>query len=200
MHQLGVRGRLLVAFFGISAFSVFAAAAAMYAFLQVGEALDQITQKRVPAALASQQLSRQAERVVAMAPAFLSVTTLTEHEQLSSRIAAEVERLEDLLFEVKRSSISAKYFNLIEPAVERLVSNLTSLGTVVSEQLEASERKVELLRQLSNTHAGIRRLLAPGLRVMEGDLSRLRKTIDDEAIPSDQRSQTMARAAQSIAT
>ena len=94
MHQLGVRGRLLLAFFGISAFAVFAAAAAMYAFLQVGEALDQITQKRVPAALASQQLSRQAERVVAMAPAFLSVTTLTEHEQLSSRIAAEVERLE----------------------------------------------------------------------------------------------------------
>jgi class 3 adenylate cyclase/HAMP domain-containing protein len=84
--------------------------------------------------------------------------------------------------------------------VERLVSNLTSLGTVVSEQLEASERKAELLRQLSNTHAAIRRLLEPGLRVMEADLSRLRKTIDDEAIPSDQRSQTMARVAQSIAT
>ena len=200
MHQLGVRGRLLLAFFGISAFAVFAAAAAMYAFLQVGEALDQITQKRVPAALASQQLSRQAERVVAMAPAFLSVTTLTEHEQLSSRIAAEVERLEGLLSDVKRSSISAKYLNLIESAVERLVSNLTSLGTVVSEQLEASERKAELLRQLSNTHAATRRLLEPGLRVMEADLSRLRKTIDDEAIPSDQRSQTMARVAQSIAT
>ncbi len=200
MHQLGVRGHLLLAFFGISAFAVFAAAAAMYAFLQVGEALDQITQKRVPAALASQQLSRQAERVVAMAPAFLSVTTLTEHEQLSSRIAAEVERLEGLLSDVKRSSISAKYLNLIESAVERLVSNLTSLGTVVSEQLEASERKAELLRQLSNTHAATRRLLEPGLRVMEADLSRLRKTIDDEAIPSDQRSQTMARVAQSIAT
>lgn len=199
MNQLGVRGRLLGAFFGISAFSVFAAAAAMYAFLQVGEALDQITQKRVPAALASQQLSRQAERVVAMAPAYLSVTTLEEHEQLSSKIAIEVERLNDLLSEVKRSSISAEYLNLIEPAVERLVGNLTSLGTVISEQLEASERKAELLRQLSNTHVATRRLLAPGLRVMEADLSRLRRTIDDANITADRRSQTMARVAQSIA-
>ena len=91
------------------------------------------------------------------------------------------------------------YLNLIEPAVERLVGNLTSLGTVVSEQLEASERKAELLRQLSNTHAATRRLLAPGLRVMEADLSRLRRTIDDANITADRRSQTMARAAQSIA-
>jgi class 3 adenylate cyclase len=171
----------------------------MYAFLQVGQALDQITQKRVPAALASQQLSRQAERVVAMAPAYLSVTTLEEHEQLSSRIAVEVERLNDLLSEVKRSSISAKYLNLIEPAVERLVGNLTSLGTVISEQLEASERKAELLRQLSKTQVATRRLLAPGLRVMEADLSRLRRTVDDANITADRRLKTMARVAQSIA-
>ena len=70
MRQLGVRGRLFLAFLGISAFAVLAAAAAMYAFLQLGDSLDQIAQKRVPTALASQQLSRQAERVVSMAPRF----------------------------------------------------------------------------------------------------------------------------------
>ena len=172
MQQLGVRGRLFLAFLGISAFAVFAAAAAMYAFLQVGVALDQITQKRVPAALASQQLSRQAERVVAMAPAYLSVATFTEHEHFSSRIAAEVERLKDLLSEVKLRGVSARYLNLIEPSVERLVINLESLGGVISQQLEASDRKAELLHQLSNTHIATQRLLAPGLRVMEADLSR----------------------------
>ena len=200
MQQLGVRGRLFLAFLGISAFAVFAAAAAMYAFLQVGVVLDQITQKRVPAALASQQLSRQAERVVSMAPAYLSVATSIEHEQLSSRIAAEVERLKDLLSEVKLSGVSAKYLNLIEPSVEHLVTNLESLGTVISQQLEASDRKAELLHQLSNTHIATQRLLAPGLRVMEADLSRLRKSIDDGDITSDQKSRTMAKVAQSIAT
>ena len=200
MQQLGVRGRLFLAFLGISAFAVFAAAAAMYAFLQVGVVLDQITQKRVPAALASQQLSRQAERVVSMAPAYLSVATSIEHEQLSSRIAAEVERLKDLLSEVKLSGVSAKYLNLIEPSVEHLVTNLRFLGAEISQQLEASDRKAELLRQLSNTHIATQRLLAPGLRVMEADLSRLRKSSEDGDITSDQKSRTMAKVAQSIAT
>ncbi len=36
LNRLGVRGRLLMAFFGISAFAVVAAAAAMYSFLEVG--------------------------------------------------------------------------------------------------------------------------------------------------------------------
>ena len=157
MLLLGVRGRLFLAFLGISAFAVFAAAAAMYAFLQIGVALDQITQKRVPAALASQQLSRQAERVVAMAPAYLSVTTFTEHEKFSKRIAAEVERLKALLSEVKFSGVSAKYLNLIEPSVERLLTNLSSLGTVISQQLEAGDRKAQLLHQLSNTHIATQR-------------------------------------------
>ena len=200
MQQIGVRGRLFLAFLGISAFAVFAAAAAMYAFLQVGIVLDQITQKRVPAALASQQLSRQAERVVSMAPAYLSVATSIEHEQLSSRIAAEVERLKDLLSEVKLSGVSDKYLNLIEPSVEHLVTNLDSLGAEISQQLEASDHKAELLRQLSNTHIATQRLLAPGLRVMEAELSRLRKSNEDGDVTSDQKSRTMAKVAQSIAT
>ncbi len=41
--RLGVRGRLLMAFFGISAFAVLAAAAAMHSFLEVGNAMDKIT-------------------------------------------------------------------------------------------------------------------------------------------------------------
>ncbi len=57
-QRLGVRGRLLLAFFGISAFAVLAAAAGMSSFLSVGDVLDRITQQRVPSALASLELSR----------------------------------------------------------------------------------------------------------------------------------------------
>src|SRR5215813_8633938 len=71
----GVRGRLLLAFFGISGFAVLAAAAGIYAFLRVGEVLETITQRKAPPALASLELSSQAERVVAAAPALLRVTT-----------------------------------------------------------------------------------------------------------------------------
>ena len=92
--RLGVRGRLLLSFFGISAFAVIAAATAMYSFLEVGKALERIIEFRVPSAIASLQLSRQAERIVAAAPALLTVTTAPEHERVSGMISAEVDRLE----------------------------------------------------------------------------------------------------------
>lgn len=55
-ERLGVRWRLLLAFFGISAFAVIAAAAAMYSFAEVGKLLGRITEERVPPALASLEL------------------------------------------------------------------------------------------------------------------------------------------------
>ena len=61
LSRVQVRGRLILSFYAIAGFAVLAAAAAMYSFLEVGGALDLITQDRVPSALASQELSRQAE-------------------------------------------------------------------------------------------------------------------------------------------
>ena len=52
LGRLGVRWRLLLAFLGISAFAVIAAAAAMYSFAEVGKLLGRITEERVPPALA----------------------------------------------------------------------------------------------------------------------------------------------------
>ena len=72
LSRLGVRGRLLLAFFAVSAFAVLGAAAAFYSFREFGDALGLITQQRTPAALQSQELARQVERIVAAAPALLT--------------------------------------------------------------------------------------------------------------------------------
>ena len=56
--RIGVRGRLLLAFFGISALAILGAAAALYSFREIGGVLDRITQHRIPVALNSQALSR----------------------------------------------------------------------------------------------------------------------------------------------
>ncbi len=96
LERLGIRGRLLLAFFGISALAVLATAAALYAFLQVGDVVDRITQDRVPSALASLQLSRQAERVAAAAPSVLAATSKAQHSEVSAAVAVEMSRLEDV--------------------------------------------------------------------------------------------------------
>ena len=70
--SFGVRGRLLLAFLGISMFSLIAAASGLYSLSQVGGALNKITERRVPEALSWLELSRRVERVVRAAPALLS--------------------------------------------------------------------------------------------------------------------------------
>ena len=90
LERLGIRGRLLLAFFGISALAVLATAAALYAFLQVGDVVERITKDRVPSALASLQLSRQAERVAAAAPSVLAATSKAQHSEVSAAVAVEM--------------------------------------------------------------------------------------------------------------
>ena len=74
-ERLGVRENLFLAFFGISAFAVLAAAAALYAFLEVGKVLEQIILRDTPAAMSSLEVSRQTERLLKRAPGLLTITT-----------------------------------------------------------------------------------------------------------------------------
>ena len=178
IDRFGVRGRLLLAFFGISAFAVLAAAAAMYSFLKVGEALDRITQDRVPATVASQQLSRQAERIAAAAPALLTVDSAAEHERMSKKISTELERLDELLRALRGRDVDPASLILIENLVERLGTNLTIVDTMMINNLVLVERTRELLHKLRFTDIAFGRLFAPGLLVMDAKLADLREALD----------------------
>lgn len=175
-----------MAFFGISAFAILAAAAAMYSFLEVSKALDKITLQRVPSALSSLEISRQAERIVAAAPALLTVNTPIQRKQLSAKIATEIERLDALLLNLQGSSNSA-VLESIEHGVQQLRANLDALDALVGGRLEAREHKNKLLRRLLNTHNAAQRLITPGLMVVEGDLSQLQQVLDAPDLSSDAR-------------
>src|SRR3954451_20652239 len=95
--SVSVRWRFLLAFLGISAFAVLAAAAAMWAFLQLGRVVERTTEQRAPAALASLELSRQAERIVAAAPALLAAGSETARAEVAAGIRAQLAGLQGLL-------------------------------------------------------------------------------------------------------
>jgi signal transduction histidine kinase/DNA-binding response OmpR family regulator/methyl-accepting chemotaxis protein len=176
-RQLGVRARLLFAFFGISAFALLAATAAWYSFLASGRALEQITHQRLPSVLASQELALQAERMVAAAPALLTVTTPEAYEQLSEKIAADIDHLNALLAELKQSEVEPAMLAEIERLVKWLGLNLISLDSVAFNNLTIVEQKQALLEELSDTHTSMQKLLASHIRTMETDVERLRGKI-----------------------
>ena len=87
---LGLRERLLLSFAAIGLLAVIAAAFGNYAFYALGEALWQITERSIPPALASLELARRTERVVAGGPALLSATTDAEFRTTSTAVDQEL--------------------------------------------------------------------------------------------------------------
>ncbi|AJD40179.1 sensor histidine kinase/response regulator hybrid protein [Rhizobium gallicum bv. gallicum R602sp] len=197
-ERLGIRGRLLFAFFGISTFAVLATAAAVYAFLQVGEVVERITERRVPSALSSLELSRQAERVAATTPAVLATTSTVQHNEVSAAIGVEMSRLEDLLAALKGTAASTAAVAEIEAAVIGLRRNLNALNDLVADRLGVVARKEELLGRLSATTVASERLVAPGILVMNSKVPQWRVTVADAAVPPEARAAATTELAQAI--
>jgi len=191
----GVRSRLLLAFFGISAFAILAAAAAMYSFLEVGDVLTRITHLRLPSAQASEALSRQAERIVAAAPSLFTVQTLDELEVISERITPELDRLDELVGQVKGSDLAPDAVEKIEQLVEWLGLNLISLDTVAYNKLAITERKQALLQKLHTTYGLMQNALQPPIAMQDAELLRLQERMADPETADSERSQLLLKAA-----
>lgn len=203
---MGVGGRLLLAFFGISGFAILAAAAAMYAFWANRAAFDQVTEQRMPAALDALEISRQTERIVAAAPSLLTVRTSAQHADLSSRIQTEVESFDRLVegLELRNSSAtgvdnSQAYTRLVQ-TVSRMRNNLRSLDTLVEQRQKIAVQKTELVRSLIVTHFATDRLMAPWLQTTEASMIEAQREITDTGLPELQRSQAATDIASTVST
>ncbi len=199
LERFGIRGRLLLAFFVISTFAVLATAAALYAFLQVGGVVERITERRVPSALASLELSRQAERVAAAAPAVLAAASKAQHGEVSAAIGVEMARLEELLAALKGTALSEAAVAEIEAAVIGLRRNLDALDNLVATRLTMVAHKEELLRHLSVTTNASGRLVAPGILVMNSKVPQWRAATSDAAATPETRAAAAIDLAQAVA-
>jgi adenylate cyclase len=167
---VSVRWRLLVAFLGISAFAVLAAAASMWALLELGQVVERTTEERAPAALALLELSRQAERIAAAAPALLAAPNEAGRASVAADIRTQIAKLEAILAKLRGNSAAA-VFGPIEASAAGLGSNLDALDRLVAERLATAQTKAKLLSRLSTTVVGTHRLVAPGILVLDSQIA-----------------------------
>jgi adenylate cyclase len=173
--KLGVRGRLLLAFVGISAFAVLAAAAGIYAFRQVGDRLELID-TRAPQVVTSMEISRAADRLIASAPALLAATTAKDRDEISNRMRPEVDRLITGLVDIERAGIVGEAAITVQLLVSSLRSNLEELENLVRLRLETRDRLAGLLQSAFQANQEAQRLFAPWLQIME---MQIRRGLDD---------------------
>ncbi len=169
--QPGVRARLLLAFFGISAFAVLAAAAGLYAFREVGDRLELID-ARVPQVVTSMEISRAADRLIASAPALLAATTTNERDDVSKRMQPEIDRLIAGLNDISAAGSASDAAISMQLLVSSLQSNLAQLQNLVGLRIEARDRLGKLLQAAFQANQEAQRLFAPWLQVMEMQITR----------------------------
>ncbi len=185
--RLGVANRLLLAFLGISGLAVVGAAVAIFSFRDIGHALDRITARRVPAALASVEVSRQAERIVSAAPALLSAATPADHTESSKRIGAEMQELAALLEGLEHRGADGVALGSMRSAASRLRINLESLDKLVADRMVVSELKRGHLSNALTAHNESQNLLTPWLQIVEGEIAQSRRAFDDAKLRADER-------------
>ena len=187
LSRLGVASRLLLAFLGISGLAIVGAGVAIFSFREIGEVLDRITTRRVPAALASQEVSRHAERIISAAPTLLSVTTAAEQTDRLQKIVTEMQALSKRLDELDNGSGEGAPVGLMRLAVDRLWINLKSLDKLVGERIVVNERKRVQLRNSLTTQAESQNLLTPWLQIVDAEVAQARRAIGDTALNPDER-------------
>jgi hypothetical protein len=150
--RLGVASRLLLAFLGISGLAVVGAGVAILSFRDISDVLDSITARRVPAALALQEVSRQAERIASAAPALLDAATPADHAESSRKIAVEMRELAQLLEGLEHRGADDVALGSMRSAVSHLRVNLESLDKLVADRMVVSELKRGQLRNALFAH------------------------------------------------
>ncbi len=171
--SMGVRGRLLLAFLGISMFSLVAAASGLYSLSQVGGALNKITEQRVPEALSWLELSRRVESVVRAAPALLVVKTDSARIEVSNEIASQIAQLEPFL-QRSRSYETEDEKTATAEVVDffaDMTKNLVSLDEFVEKRLSIVALKAKRIRDLSKANSIAQRMLSPAERILGAQMA-----------------------------
>jgi class 3 adenylate cyclase len=130
LRSFGVRGRLFLAFLGISMFAVLGAGAALLAFKEVGALFDRVTRERVPASFAALELSRQAERITAATPLLLTATSVEQRMRSDRKIRKDLVELDQLFAEVKIGRPDRASLSDIENSVAEIRRNIGQLQEI----------------------------------------------------------------------
>ena len=142
----GLRGRLLLAFAGISSFAVLAAIAGLVTFVAARRALDEMTATRLPVTLGAMELMRHSERFVATGPALLNAANADEISAVAATENTQLEAIRRHLVQLKESDADSPMIREIDFTIDNLTGNLADIETAVMRRDEAVSYRQALLR------------------------------------------------------
>ena len=176
--RFGLRGRLLLSFAAISSFAVLAALVSNYAFYAMGAALQDVTEKTIPPALAILDLAQRSERIVAVGPALLAVTTADEFASASTTLDRELGGVANALAELPRQGVSASKLAELGVVIAKLKESLAALKSAVARRNAATDRKATLLRATFDAYSQFHSIWKPRFEELRGHIRTLQRALE----------------------
>jgi PAS domain S-box-containing protein len=142
----GLRGRLFLAFAGISSFAILAAVAGLVAFLVARRALDEMTATKLPETLGAMELMRHSERLVATGPALLNAANADAILAVMATKNTQLLSIRHHLAQLKARDDESPMVREIEASIESLATNLDEIETAAMRRDQAASQRNAILR------------------------------------------------------
>src|SRR5262249_4711479 len=172
----GLGGRLLLSFIAISSFAVIAAIVGSYAFDTIGKAVGVMTDQSIPPAIVSLELAQRTERILAIGPTLLGVSSANELAGESASLDRELKEAEQLISELSNSDISDTELTEIKTAFTQVTANFTALKAVTQKRIASADRKSELVGDIFDSYSRFRAFLIPKFEDLQRQILLLRNT------------------------
>ncbi len=152
----GLRRRLLAAFIGLSALVVIAAAIAVLSLWMTRQSLDTISNKSIPIATTSLDLTRVAQQIVDTVPLLVTASNRDEQSELTTSLGKHVDELNDLLEQMRQYDVDPRAAASIERSANLFAGNIEAINRMVGTRIAV---EADIQRQIDAGIAAVTRIL-----------------------------------------
>jgi len=183
----GLRGRLLLSFIAISSFAAIAAIVGTYALYTIGKALHEMTDRSIPPALVSSELAQRTERILAIGPTLLGVSSANELAGETSALDQEFKKAAQLVSELSNTGVSETELTEIQTAFAQVAANFTALKAVTQKRIASADRKVKFVREIFDAYNQFRVIWTPRFEALQRRILLLRNMLNTAPPSTEER-------------
>ena len=183
----GLRGRLLLSFIAISSFAAIAAIVGTYALYTIGKALHEMTDRSIPPAIVSLKLAQRTERILAVGPTLLGVSSANELAGESSALDQEFKEAAQLVSELSNTGLGETELTEIQTAFAQVAANFTALKAVTQKRIASADRKVKLVREIFDAYNQFRVIWTPRFEALQRRILLLRNMLNTAPPSTEER-------------
>jgi methyl-accepting chemotaxis protein len=168
----GIRGWLLTAFIAVAGFTVLASGIAYWSYKDMGQTLDDIAGRKLPAMTRLVQLARASAAIVSIAPKLLSAADVEETNKATATLKENQEQLTEAIDALAATPEGGEDTADLRQVAEKMATNLDQLRKNVAQRLDLREQRLAIDARIRTTYGDLSQALAPLLDDATFDLER----------------------------